>query len=434
MRISARLRASPLRIPAFRVLLGGHFVSLIGDQIYFLALPWAALQFGASAGVVGALLAAAALPRAVLMLGGGVVADRFGGRRVMIISDILRTLIMATVAVAAFASAIGLAGLFVVVVIFGVFDALFQPALTSLLPRLLPAERLPSGNGLRSLALRAATIIGPPIAGALVPVSLGWVFAVDAATFLVSVLALQAVRDTSPDPSEADQLKSGFWRQLAAGLRYAAGNRSLATMLAFIALVNAGFAGPVTVGIPLLAHHQGWGATGLGLMMSALGVGATAGAALLGLNLMPGTGTGRLMLFATGLQGLCLGVVTISPTLATTAAVIVCFGLCFSLAGSTVVSLVQSLTDRSMFGRVGSLMYLAMGGLSPITFAASGVLGGWIGPRPLFTVGAAIHAVAVALAASSARVRTARVGRRSTPSTPADDAAQPAVTRSSAPG
>lgn len=406
------IRAAPLRQPAFRTFLTGHFVSLIGDQLYFLALPWTALRLGASPGTVGALLAAAAVPRAVLMLGGGVLADRFGGRRVMLGSDALRTVVMAVAAVTAFGGALGLPGLFAIVIIFGTVDAVFQPALTTMLPHLLPAEQLPSGNGLRTLTLRISQFVGPPASGALIGFGVGWVFAANAATFVVSVLALRAVPVAPPARSED---RPSFTKELSAGLRYARDNRALFRLLLFTILVNAGFSGPINIGLPLLAHAEGWGAGGLSLMMGGIGAGATVGAALLGFGLLPGVGGAPLMITMTAGQAVLTVVAGLTLPLPAVVAALVVLGFFSTVAGTSAISLVQAVTDRPMLGRVGSLMSFAIIGLMPVTYALCGSIAGATGIRSLLLGGGAIQCVTVVWAGFSRSLRRTSIAGDRTP-------------------
>ncbi|MCW2142239.1 MFS transporter [Actinoplanes cyaneus] len=412
-RAGVKLRAVPLRQPAFRTFLAGHFVSLLGDQLYFLALPWTALRLGASPGEVGALLAAAAVPRAVLMLGGGVLADRFGGRRVMLGSDLLRAVVMTVAAVTAFGGVLGLPGLFALVLVFGAVEAVFQPALTTMLPNLLPPESLPAGNGLRTLALRFAQFVGPPASGALIGFGVGWVFAVNAATFLVSVLALRVVPVAPPAPAKE---RPRFTAELTAGLRYARDNRTLARLLLFTVLVNLGSAGPINVGLPLLAHATGWEVGGLALMMGALGAGATVGAALLGFGLLPGAGTGFLLIVMSAGQAALSVVVGLTLPLPVVVATLAGLGFFLTVAGSSAMSLVQAITERPMLGRVGSLMSFAVVGLLPVTYAVCGSAAGWIGVRPVLLAGGAIQVVTVVWGLFSAPLRQVSVTSGTAPS------------------
>jgi len=369
----------------------------------------------ASGSVVGLLLGVAAMPRAVLMLGGGVVVDRLGGRRVMLASDAVRAVSMVVAAMATFAGVGGLAGLFAIAVLFGAVDAFFHPARGAFLPALVRRDELPAANGLRTLAVRAVEFVGPPLSGLVMATGgLGWVFLLDAATFVVSFVAVRAIVVDSDAASATTRggRVSSFWGELAGGVRSAAGDRLLGTLLVFSTLANGGFTGPTNVGLPLLARQAGWGAAGLGLVMGGLGASATVAAALLGFGLLCGAGTGALLLAATAGQAVCTAVTPFASGLPMTVAVRVGMGLAITLAGSSAFSLLQAGTDPNKLGRAMSLMFLTMMGLTPVTYAASGALAGSAGPRPLFLAGALVQVVSVVLGVSSARLRIARVPTR----------------------
>src|SRR5689334_2061097 len=122
------MSGSPLREPRFRRFIVGHGISLFGDQLYFTALLWVALQTTGSPTTAGLVLTTATLPRALLMLAGGVIVDRAGSRRIIMVADVIRATVMVTAAVAAGTGAFGVVLLFVVAAVFGVVDAAVHPA------------------------------------------------------------------------------------------------------------------------------------------------------------------------------------------------------------------------------------------------------------------------------------------------------------------
>lgn len=156
-------------VPAYRdgnVLrwLAAYTASLVGDSVYFVALGWSAQQV-AGAAEVGLVMAAGALPRALLMLGGGVVADRFGPRRVVIGSDAVRCVLILGVAAGIALTTPAVWLLVAVALVFGAVDALFVPAVGALPPRITGAGQLARVTGMRTLSMRLSQIAGPPIGG-----------------------------------------------------------------------------------------------------------------------------------------------------------------------------------------------------------------------------------------------------------------------------
>src|ERR671929_173249 len=149
----------------FRNLWLGGAVSALGDQFYLVALPWLVLQLTGSNLAVGTVLMAAAIPRAVLMLGGGAVSDRIASRRIMLTTASTRTLFVAAVGVLVWLHIIQLWHLYVLGFAFGVADAFAIPAFQSLLPQLVEREQFPSANAAFQSIFQIATMLGPAPAG-----------------------------------------------------------------------------------------------------------------------------------------------------------------------------------------------------------------------------------------------------------------------------
>jgi MFS family permease len=149
--------------------LGGYTASMIGDSVYYLALSWAAVRTGTPS-QAGVVMAVSAVPRAVLMLGGGVIADRFGPRRVVIISDTVRCAAVLAVAGLLFLTGPGLWPLAVLALVFGTVDAVFLPAVGALPARVTSRGQLARVQGMRGLGIRFASVVGGPLGGLAVAV------------------------------------------------------------------------------------------------------------------------------------------------------------------------------------------------------------------------------------------------------------------------
>ncbi|MEU0426348.1 MFS transporter [Streptomyces canus] len=149
--------------------LGGYTASMIGDSVYYIALSWAAVQTGTPS-QAGVVMAVSAVPRAVLMLGGGVIADRFGPRGVVIISDTVRCAAVLAVAGVLFLTGPGLWPLAVLALVFGTVDAVFLPAVGALPARVTSRGQLARVQGMRGLGIRFASVVGGPLGGLAVAV------------------------------------------------------------------------------------------------------------------------------------------------------------------------------------------------------------------------------------------------------------------------
>ncbi len=132
----------PLRSPNYRLWLIGGTISLLGDQFYLVALPWLVLQQTGSAVVMGAIMMAGAIPRALLMLMGGAVSDRMSARKIMIATAMARTICVTVIAVLVWLRVLRTWELYALAVAFGVADAFAVPAQTAYMPSLLKREQL----------------------------------------------------------------------------------------------------------------------------------------------------------------------------------------------------------------------------------------------------------------------------------------------------
>jgi MFS family permease len=173
-------------------------VSVIGDGLFPVALAFAVLdELGGSPGQLGLVLAAETLPLAILILAAGVWADRLNRRNVMVVSDLGRAAVQATLATLLLSDAAHLWHVVALAALYGVFDAFFQPAAGGLVPEIAGREHLQEANALLGLARHVGLVVGPALAGVLIAVSSpGTAIAVDAATFVISAAFLTQLRVT----------------------------------------------------------------------------------------------------------------------------------------------------------------------------------------------------------------------------------------------
>ena len=187
----ASVRSMPmwraLAVRDFRLLWSSEAISVIGDQFHFVALSWLVIDLTRSGLALGTVLIAIAIPRAIMLLPFGVLADRRPPRTLMLVAHLARGVVVGVIAALVLSDTASLPILAVLGAVFGVLDALYLPAQQSFLPRTVDADRLPSANSLLQGTLQLSSIVGPPLAGALiVVVGTGAAFVVDAASFFVA--------------------------------------------------------------------------------------------------------------------------------------------------------------------------------------------------------------------------------------------------------
>jgi predicted MFS family arabinose efflux permease len=391
-RASAGSQSRPAhREPAYLRYVAGQAISVLGDQVWYVALSWSAVQL-ASPAVVGVILAVSALPRLAFLLLGGAIVDRHDPRRLMIGSDILRGAVaLGAAGVAVWRPSIGL--LVVVALLFGAADALFLPAAATVPPRLLGPAQLTSGAALSTLSNRAALTLGAPVGGLLVAFGgLSYACVVNAATFGVSVLALWSVRPRPAAPSPATETAR---IALGRGLRYLAQHRVLRALLTVSLLTNLGFVGPMNVGLALVSADRGWGASGIGAMLAGFGAGAVAGSLTM-LRVRVRGGVGIALAACTVLEAIAVFSVALAPRLAVAVIATAAAGLASGPLGVLITSLGQARTADAFRGRVGSVNSLANLGITPIAIAVMGAAADWFGTVPAFA-GSGLLEVAAAI-------------------------------------
>ena len=393
---------------SFRKLWVATTLSLFGDFFNYIAMAWLVLQLTGSSLALGSVLVVQALPRAVLMVVGGALADRLSPRLTMLGSMGLRAVVVAPLAALVLTGRAQMWEIYAVAAVFGIVDAFFMPARGSILPNVVADHELEPGNAVLNVTGQASVILGPVLGGLIVAVlGIGWAFAGDAACFVIGFLfilwlptaARAATREKHPD--------GGLGGQIAAGIRYAWAEMGIRVTLIVIAVVDFAANGALGVGLPTLVHGRfGAGAEGLGILLGAWGVGATAGA--LGAGFVPPPKRfGWLIVFICAWLGVGFVGVGLVPSLVPAALLMGFTGVGTGVTNTYAVSWLQRRTDPAMQGRVMSLVMLASMGLTPIAYAASGVIAE-VNPTLLFLVAGGMILLCAAGTGASRTVRMLR--------------------------
>jgi MFS family permease len=367
--------AAPFATRDFRLLWVGETVSILGSQFHMLALPWLVLKLTGSGLALGTVLMAAAAPRAVLMLMGGAVTDAFSPRRVMLVSNLARGVLVAVLAAAVAAGRAQPWHLVIFAVAIGCADAFFYPAYTTIVPQVLKPENLRAGNALLQGTTQLAGLLGPVTAGVVVGVaSVAVAFWVDSASFLIASAALALMKSGNFGSQRRQRLTvASLLRSTGEGLRYAWRDTVVRGLLLLTSVVNLAFAGPFLVGATTLADRRFGGAVALGTMMSALGGGALAGSLLAG-SLPKVQRRGWLLITVLLILGSGLLGLAFAPGVRTAAAVLAVIGLAAGCTNTVVITWLQTRTAPEMIGRVISVVMLTAVGLTPFSYLIAGVL------------------------------------------------------------
>jgi MFS family permease len=268
-----------LRERQFRLLWLGQATSTLGDGLVPVALSFAVIgTLDRSATALGVVLAAQALPLVLFVLVGGVWADRLPRQMVMLVSDVIRCAVQATLAVLLLSGAAQLWHLAVLIAIYGTAEAFFQPAATGVVPATISPERLQQANALLGLSRSTAFVVGPAIAGVIAATTNpGIVFAVDAATFAVSATSLALLRLPR---SRREGQRHSFLADLKGGWHELLAHTWLWVIVVwastFLCIVIAPF---MTLG-PVIAKESLGGAASWGIIAAGWGAGSLGGGLL----------------------------------------------------------------------------------------------------------------------------------------------------------
>jgi MFS family permease len=404
---------SVFRSSTFRKLWIGLALSLMGDFFNYIAMAWLVLSLTGSSLALGAVLMVQAVPRSILMLVGGAMVDRLSPRVAMAGSMVLRFVCVAPLAYVVITGHAQIWEAYVVSALFGVFDAFFYPAASSMLPQIVKDSELEAGNAVTNITRQVSLIVGPAVAGVVVAAfGTGWAFAGDAA-FLVAGAAVIVWMPTmargrrSAAARAAPRERTSLKAEIAAGVRYAWSDVGIRTALLVIAAVDFAASGSMQVGLPTLAHGRfAAGAVGLGVLLGAWGAGATAGAAASGV-LKPPERIGWLIIGVCAWIGGGIVITGLVGSLIPAAVTLALAGIATGLINTYGIAWLQRRTDPAMLGRVMSLVMMASIGLIPVSLAASGAIAD-VNPTVLFLISGGLVLLASAAAASSRTVRSLR--------------------------
>lgn len=372
---------SPFAVRDFRLLWVGEAVSAIGDQFAFIALPWLALVMTGSAFALGSVLALMAVPRALLMLIGGVSVDRWSPRRVMLAANVVRLVAVTVLGAVILAGRGELWMLYAFAIVFGVADAFFFPAQMSITPELVEPEQLQQANGIVQGTAQGSLLLGPALAGVIIaamggdesaPGTAGIAVALlaDAATFLVSLVTLLLIR---PRP-HVERPATSMLEDLRAGFRYVLRMPGLRAMIVMSMAANFLIVGPFEVGLPVIAYSRlPEGAAAFGIIMSAFGGGSLVGLALAAMLPKPSPERfAYVVLGAVSLSG--IGLVTLPFVTSTLVAAVLigASGVALAFGNLHGMTWAQSRIAPELMGRVMSVMIMGSVGLVPVSMVVAG--------------------------------------------------------------
>jgi MFS family permease len=354
----------------YRLYFFGQVVSQSGTWLQRIAQAWLVLDLANSPAALGVLTVFQFTPALLLSLVAGVVADRVGKQRLIMITSALETLQALALAFVTLTGQVQLWEVYVLGLLLGLFTTFEAPARQAFVSDLVPKEDIQSAVALNSSVFNAARIVGPGIGGIILATwGAGWAFFLNGVSYL-AVLAALAMLDRSKLYGGRSAIRGALWNQIWDGLQHAAHSPTLAFPLSLLAVLGL-FGYNFGVVLPLLARYTlDVGAVGFGALNAAMGVGSLLGALLLTAHLPPGT---RTVAAAGGGFSLALLAVALTPWYS---AILVLLGLLglISVAYSTTTNTTLQLSSGEAYrGRILSVYTLLFMGTTPIGGAITGL-------------------------------------------------------------
>lgn len=374
-----------------------NLINVIGDHITMLAFPWIALQMTGDIGITATVLAIQGLPRAILMLLGGSITDRTTPKLIILLTNLVRGLLVLVLALLTFADKANLSHVFIVAALFGIADAFYYPASTSMVPSLLKESDRQSGNALVQVTNQLAVFLGPMIAGLVIAgqidtshidmatqvdgyhedrLGLARAFLTDSATFLLSSLLLLLVKQLPKESPDTEEAKKSLLEQIMEGIAFVWSVPAVRLCFIGIGLLEFAYHAPIFVGLPALAKGRyAEGALIFSWWISAYGIGGLLGGITAGVTKMPKSEhIARLLFIFFAWSSATIALIALFDDYR--------LGLLFFATGGFLdnyiwihfMTWLQRLTPDHMMARVMSLLMFMAIGMLPVAF----MLMGWL--------------------------------------------------------
>lgn len=380
----------------------GAFVSFLGSWMQMVAQGWVVYEITNSKLLLGLVGFVGSFPTTLFSLFGGVVADRFEKRRLVLVTQSVFAVNAFVLAMLVLSGRVEFWHIALIAMINGLVTAIDAPARQAMVMELVGAQFVTVGIAMNSAAFNTARILGPAIAGKLIEmVNAGWCFFINAVSYLAIIFALWRVPST---PFQNSLERLSVWSELKEGLSYAYHDELLRSLILLDCALSI-FAMSYTTLMPVFARDVlQVGEQGLGNLFSATGFGALAGAVIL--TRVAGT-VPRGKVVITAAASLCTGLTLFALSrnyLLSLACLVLIGGSAVCTLGS-INALLQSLSPEHLRGRTMSLHVFALMGLAPF----GSLLMGWIASRwtasTALVTGALVCVTVVALTAARRDVR-----------------------------
>jgi predicted MFS family arabinose efflux permease len=390
-----------LRVSAFRRLFWSRAITNVGNGVAPIALAFGTLALpGATPTSLSIVLAAEAIPAVVMLPFGGVIADRLGRARVIMLTDALVSVFVMSMALLFITGHATVPILAILAAITGLLNGLWYPAMAGLTPGVVPDEQLQSANSMLSIATNGGLILGNALGGVLVAlIGPGWAIALNSLSFLLSAALVFTIRHLAKPHDSGESVRS----DLIHGWRVFLSFRWIVVVVGCFSFIVLVWRGAEEVMGPVLALEIYGGAKGWAVVMACQGIGLLVGG-IAASRIRAGRPMLIGMLVTLALPVWLLLLAAEAP-LAFAAAGAFAFGVALELFYVFWLTALQQRVPRESLSRVNSYDALVSMMFGPLGLAIAGPLVAAIGLQASFLLGAAISVVAVVVSVMFRSVR-----------------------------
>jgi MFS family permease len=365
-----------LRLRTYRIYLTGHTVASTGAWIQSIALDWLVLERSGTPSAVGIVMACQFLPMLLLGMHGGLIADRFPKRSVLLVTQSLNALLSATIAVLTISGVVQVEHLYLLALVGGLVFVVDNPTRQVFVNEVVPADQARQAIALNAATFQASRLVGPAVAVVLIgTVGTGWAFATNAVSFLFPIAGLLLIRPAELQPAPRFDPAAGRLRD---ALRHVAARPRVAATIALVGVVGTfGLNFPIVL-TAMAGEAFGGGAGLYGLFNIALAVGSVGGALVATRVRRPGMPmlVGSAAIFA-GVQAAA----ATAPTVAIFCVLLAVLGVANLAFQAMANASVQAWVDPAVRGRVMGLYMLVFVGGTPLGAPMIGALTAEYGAR-----------------------------------------------------
>jgi MFS family permease len=357
----------------FRLFFGGQSISLVGTWITRVATSWLVYRLTGSELLLGIAGFAGQIPTLIITPFAGVLVDRHDRRRILLMTQAASLVQSAILAALTFTDVITVAQIIWLQVIQGVINSFDTPARQAFVSEMVEDRRdLPNAIALNSSMVNGARIIGPSIGGLLIAgFGEAWCFAIDAISYIAVIGSIVAMR--VPPRARHEAAEMHLLDELHHGWKYVMHSVPIRSALLLVAIVcMAGT--PYTVLMPAIAQQVFHGGPNtLGLLMTATGVGALSGALYLAQRESV-VGLGRIIGWAAAVFGIGLVIFSQTSSLWPAFIVLAIAGCGFMIHLAATNTILQTIVEERLRGRVMSFYTMAFFGTVPIGSLIGGIM------------------------------------------------------------